>query len=462
MTDFSLPVNSEYNCQTPCLSSGLEKGVTGGTIKGAAITGASITLLSGHGVTLSAAAAASAAYLAITPGKGGDAARIIGSTVWTSANKAAELYNRYEINRRFIGLIGMMLKNQEQNVKEVGNLKREINALLSDVEETVVRAEKIEEDEESATVTVKAEKDVESLEKASNDEPEVERAFEEEATRIAEEAIIAKETSKSAEEDARLAEEELAEKEAARLAEEAREEELAAKRALEEEAVRLAEEEARLVEEEAVRLAEEEARMVEEQLAKEMDIAARAREAVEIFEAATEDVGGSDLEDLDFDEPTDIDLEDVSISSDLNEDFDEDFNLEAVARMAREAVDQYESSLNEEETVVKKDWSLITVVKLKEELKKRGLKATGRKADLVKTLEESDRELTNGEETRNKHPIAPTVSKNDTEIDASNDSDYQSLNLNSMTVAQLKEELRRRGLKVGGKKAELIDRLSSA
>jgi len=193
-----------------------------------------------------------------------------------------------------------------------------------------------------------------------------------------------------------------------------------------------------------------------------MDIAARAREAVEIFEAATEDVGGIVWEDLDFDEPTDEDLEEVSISTDLNGDFDEDFNLDAVATMAREAVDQYESSLNEEDTVVKKDWSLLTVVKLKKELKKRGLKATGRKTDLVKALEESDRELVNGEETRNKHLVPSTVSKSDTEIDSSNDSDYKSLNLNSMTVAQLKEELRRRGLKVGGKKAELIDRLSSA
>ncbi len=40
-----------------------------------------------------------------------------------------------------------------------------------------------------------------------------------------------------------------------------------------------------------------------------------------------------------------------------------------------------------------KDWSSLKVVELKEELKSRGLKTTGLKADLVASLEESDEEM---------------------------------------------------------------------
>jgi len=435
---------------------------------------------------LSAAAATSAAYLAITPGKGGKAARIIGNSVWTSANKAAELYQQFEINRRLVNMIGMV-KSQDQKMKEVGNLEDEITALLSDVEDTVGRAESLENEE----LTIeKAKTEVSRLEKARGDELEAERALQEE------EASIAKE-------EARLAEEQLAEIEAARLAEEkARKDELDVERARQEDMTRMAEEEARLAEEqlaeiEAARLAEEkarkdeldverarqedmtrmeeeeallaeeEARFTEEQLAKEMDIAALARKAVELFEAAglgdngSEEINGSDWEDLHFDEPTDQDLEEVSTSADFTEDFDQEFDLDTVARMAREAVNQFESKLETEEIAVGRDWSLLTVVDLKKELKKRELKATGRKADLVVALERYDQGLANKEETLTQHLDSQTEVNVSLEIDSSNNDD-PSFDIKIMTVSQLKEELRKRGLKVGGKKADLIDRLASA
>lgn len=386
---------------TPLFSSEFEKSVPSDTIKGAAITGASITLLGGQGVALSAAAATSAAYLAITPGKGGEAARVIGSTVWTSANKAAELYDQFEINRRMTSMIGMMVKGQEQNMKEVGNLESEITALLSDVEDTMGQS-RSPKDEESATA--KVEKEAARLEKARNDELEAERALQEEAARIAEEEA---------------------------------------------------------------RLAEEEVQLAEEQLTEEMDIAAQAREAVELFESAnlgkiaSEEINGSDWEDLNFNEPTDQDLEEVSTSAGFNEEFDEEFDLDTVARMAREAVNQFESELETEEIVVDRDWSLLTVINLKEELKKRELKATGRKADLVAALEKYDRDNANEKEILTQNLGSQTELNDESEIDSSTDDD-PSLDIESMTVSQLKEQLRKRGMKVGGRKAELIERLAAA
>lgn len=59
-----------------------------------------------------------------------------------------------------------------------------------------------------------------------------------------------------------------------------------------------------------------------------------------------------------------------------------------------------------------KDWSSLKVVELKEELTKRGLKTTGKKADLVSMLEEDDLKISGNETTSNisakKKKTAPT------------------------------------------------------
>merc|ERR1712232_1098993 len=108
---------------------------------------------------------------------------------------------------------------------------------------------------------------------------------------------------------------------------------------------------------------------------------------------------GSDWEDQNINEPTDQDLKELSkedsSSETFNEEFDEFFRISSEAV---DKVDQLESKLDAEDKVLDTDWSLFTVANLKIELKKRGLKSTGRKAELVKILEEFDLGLTKEQE----------------------------------------------------------------
>ena len=106
------------------------------------------------------------------------------------------------------------------------------------------------------------------------------------------------------------------------------------------------------------------------------------------------------------------------------------------------------------------DWSIYTLAQLRAELKSRNLPTTGKKSDLVTRLEEDDFEA-----------ILGNVEPHDFEVDLDGDDTYNGdyeeetetqKDFTTMTVAELKEELKSRGLRVSGKKQELIDRLTSA
>jgi len=165
-----------------------------------------------------------------------------------------------------------------------------------------------------------------------------------------------------------------------------------------------------------------------------------------------------------------------------------------------------------------KNWAGLTVLLLKEELKSRGLSAIGKKVDLVARLEENDRELAlsdssaeNDDESEEEEDEDDDDDEDDNELDIGGmdleeigrlareaaelfngeepsdevltmleneeielmesmkdtgdvgggstkaGSDYSSMNM-----SELKDELRNRGLKVSGKKADLIERLESS
>lgn len=91
------------------------------------------------------------------------------------------------------------------------------------------------------------------------------------------------------------------------------------------------------------------------------------------------------------------------------------------------------------------EYNKLKVVDLKEELKKRGLPVSGKKADLVLRLKSSDRKSKSPPKRKKSPPKSP---KNREKKDYS-----------KMTVIMLKEELRARKLPVSGKKADLIARL---
>ena len=97
-----------------------------------------------------------------------------------------------------------------------------------------------------------------------------------------------------------------------------------------------------------------------------------AREAVELFENA---YAGED-EDMDSDS-----------ADDWSEDLIDPAELEALAAAARDAVDEFENGAFED---VPTDWSSFKVDELRTELQSRGLPSSGKKAELVAALEESD------------------------------------------------------------------------
>ena len=276
-------------------------------------------------------------------------------------------------------------------------------------------------------------------------------------------------------------------------------------------------------------------------------LAQAAREAVESYENSAKEVEDAALEQKQQWTDSMVDEDDDDDDFEESDDLFSATNLDDLARAAREAVEAFDdnnkisedkSDLEENFVVapVMKDWSSFKVAELKEELKKRGFTAKGKKADLVSLLEEHDLELSgeikgddaelfeaingyedstalgegdNAELFQNINEIEygeeddadPELENFDieelgrqaraaVEMFESRGSDFDEepteemlaqlenemtingeflkeaneevVDIAKMTVAELKEECRKRKLKVGGKKSDLIERLSAA
>jgi hypothetical protein len=100
------------------------------------------------------------------------------------------------------------------------------------------------------------------------------------------------------------------------------------------------------------------------------------------------------------------------------------------------------------------DWSAFTAAELKTELDSRGLPATGKKSDLVARLEEDDL-------TAEFFEQEDLMAFFEDETEAPAETAPATADYNTLTVSELKEELRQRGLRVSGKKSELVERLSA-
>lgn len=212
----------------------------------------------------------------------------------------------------------------------------------------------------------------------------------------------------------------------------------------------------------------------------------------------------------DFDDDDD---DDILLGSDAFEGLD----MEALGRAAREAVEMFDDTDEPEEEDELwddieggQDWSLKSMNDLREELRNRGLRTNGKKTELVERLEEFDSAMSNdefdeedeeeddddfdieeddeveeidlakfdmeelGRQAReavqmfqskdfdDEEPTAEMLAELESEMTINGDyTGGSSGDFNDMTVAQLKDECRSRGLKVGGRKAELIERLQA-
>ena len=199
--------------------------------------------------------------------------------------------------------------------------------------------------------------------------------------------------------------------------------------------------------------------------------------------AADDAVGDEDDEDYFADDEDD------------NEDFVMDrldgLDMEALGKAAREAVQVSFLGEDDEEEDEYMYWSSKTVSELKNELSNRGLPVSGKKADLVQRVIEATDEDENEDEVEfeadisgfdlealgrqareavqmfqsgggdfDEEPTEEMLAQLENEMEMNSAfTDDLSPDFSEMTVAQLKQECKSRGLKVGGKKAELIERL---
>jgi hypothetical protein len=96
----------------------------------------------------------------------------------------------------------------------------------------------------------------------------------------------------------------------------------------------------------------------------------------------------------------------------------------------------------------------LTVAKLREKCKERGLKVGGKKAEIIQRIKDHDAAEKTVDEASS--VVAETEKPaDDDDKDGENDND----SLGSLTVAKLREKCEERGLKGGGKKAEIIQRI---
>ena len=129
------------------------------------------------------------------------------------------------------------------------------------------------------------------------------------------------------------------------------------------------------------------------------------------------------------------------------------------------------------------DWSKLTVVLLKEELRSRDLRVSGNKAELVARLQEYENEHAKTDDAESLLENEGISIQSSIDLDISDEMkaleqhqeqldtvmrnegydeiDHYKADYGEMTVMQLKDELRKLGLRVSGRKAELITRLES-
>jgi len=395
----------------PLFGKEIEKGVSGEIIKGASIAGASLGLVAGTGPIGAAMLGAGAAYTAISPGKGGQAARFVGEVSWDATNSAVKLYNDFDTSTKITGAtqafivasLQVMSKEKPEDVNAMKAFleafKAQQNELEAGVEEAIREAEIALEEAEQlqqkqmAKDKAKIQKQIERKAEQVRMSVKVMRA---EQAQIAEERRIktadvqekielkaaevremtgAMRIKAAASHMAEVQEQIELKAAAVRVMTEAMRAQIAAveeQASIEAEAI--AAEQERIAREKEVARIEEQKRLEEE--AYYAKVAAEARAAVEQQERERDAIAALKAIESEL-SPEEQELWDASEEL-----------AELLDTNADEIVDLEEEPVNGS-AAKHQDWSAMTVVQLKDELRNRGLKVSGRKAELIERLMES-------------------------------------------------------------------------
>lgn len=400
---------------SPILGKEIEKNVPKNTIKGAWISGAFISMMFGFDPIVSIISATGLSYISITHGSVGEVVRAAGEATWDAGLIALK------VSMKISAAFGLrknppraMLVDSSVDIvpKESIVVGEEIAKLVEEVEDTIMEVESVLEDAIKARDLVASEEDQH-----------------EEAERLAEEARLAE--IEYLLEEARI-EKEAKEAEAELLLEEAR-------LAEEEQFYGKADETVLdLSEEEHIRIGEKKEEEVQEGISEETDSSALVETddetiisdeeweaSIQLAEGLSDDLSGDRTE---WDAAR-------QLAKELVDEPEEDlfsFNgpnltdadrMELIGQAARAAVEQFEAARDHEndldilertrrnevksvldsttptalsnhsedkEIPQKPNYEQMTVIILKEKLREKGLKLSGRKADLILRLQEYD------------------------------------------------------------------------
>lgn len=368
-----------------------------------------LALYSGASVAAATSAGLAAAYVAITPGTGGEALRKIGQVSWSATQLAIDLYNKFEVQKT-MGKATQIFVASMLDSMDVGdgNMRAKILEKNSKIRE-----------EEIAKVVKQAEEATQLVDEILKEE-------EKEAAKLAERERIAEE-----ERAAELAEQE-------RIAEEER---IAAELAEQE---RFAEEEriaAELAEQE--RLAEEVKQAVE--LAeKENEISAETALAARLAVEAAQAVG------INGDATNNDDDEYLEDDNDELDDYLSEEDWEASIRLAGKLEETDDSNIAEEEIEDKMQWEAATLL----------AQTLASDVEEEQTTSEAVAEVLPQDDIAKAARMAVELASSDAdEVESTIDDDAGIIDYEKKTVVELKDILRSRKLKVSGRKAELIQRL---
>jgi hypothetical protein len=451
----------------------VQKGVSAERIKGAALAGTVLGLLASKGVLASSAVGLSAAYVAISKSAAGDVLRTVGGIAWDVTETATKLAGKFSTNDKANALSrGVVEKTilkfkREKSLADGSDVDEAAEKAYMDSEDDLARvlkeAEEVIGEADAAIAIAEAEaealKEKKSSTTAGEEEEEKktaakdaeEKASIEREERIAEEARVVAEVEELTriEEEERIAEEarQLAEaEEMARIADDARQKAEAEEKARIEE---LEEDDVMFDDDEFMAAVEMAQEGIEGKIVGVKDIITPDNSAKAEWDAAGE-LASELRQDLDIDSDTDTDLDDEEEDEDMYE--LGDIDLESLAQAAREAVESYENNSKEVEDAAleqKQQWTDSMVDEDDDEdfgddlFSATNLDDLARAArDAVEAFDDNNKISEDKSDSEEDFVVAPVMK-----------------DWSSFKVAELKEELKRRGFTPKGKKADLVSLL---